>query len=206
MTTNLNLGVFNKKELSSPSKCYGMGHDTAKISDSLLFAEYYLDKITTRPLSNEELARVSTGIYSSSGAAGRMKFNSPNPEFDGKLEAYERHAIALNNRVKKLIAQPVKAGEAQDLSGIKKGTGKLRTEVGELLKTANNFCVLERKVMGTSRPVMGAPRMAMAGRGRPAGIKRLAAPVEPAAEQAVTPLSKFAYPTFSRPAFHKSRR
>lgn len=194
MKVNVNLGVASKKSLLDHRSCFEVGNEVRKIQDGLAFARFMLNG--TKPLDKKDLSIISAGINTTANEAERFVGN---PQISVALKSMATSlagsAKTLNNHVGEYLIG--KDGQRK----LKASLGKLEKKVEALKEDARKLCNIEKR----KAKLAGAPSFSRAHMGM-SSTPTLAEPsvMSPKPYVEAAPLKKYVYPTFRRPALHKT--
>lgn len=224
----MNLGVFAKKDLRSPSACLDLGRQAGRVADALAFVEYYLSPARGK-LDRKEFGHIFAGLSTSANSAEALgKLGLPD-ELAKKAKAYERAARSVNKKVWAIV-------DGNGSKGNKKPSGmpaeeahkaldeikSLRVKANEIVEEVKELCVLRKRLASMAgnsgntgnagnvikpriinrTPIIDRPRMIER---LPVSYGRVAmGAAQATVMETPNPSHKTIYPKFSRPAFYKN--
>lgn len=154
MKLSINLGVPTKALLKHPTVCFRLSKAMTRVSDALVFGEFYLKQTKGPVIAPRDLEHMSASIFSSSKSAEGLALLVDDPDLRKAISAYSAHAQRLNTAIRsnlpsiktlkaKAKGQKVKA-EPITASFLSIRTAALRSKLSEIEKKVESLCTVEK--------------------------------------------------------------
>jgi ribosomal protein L7/L12 len=156
MKLSINLGVPTEALLKHPTVCFRLSRAMTRVSDALVFGEFYLKQTKGPVIAPRDLEHMSASIFSSSKSAEGLALLVDDPDLRKAISAYSVNAQRLNTAIRsnlpsiktlkaKAKGQKVKA-EPITASFLSIRTAALRSKLSEIEKKVEDLCTVRSKV------------------------------------------------------------
>lgn len=163
MKMNVRLGVSTEALLKHPTACFRLSKAATRVSDALSFGEFYLaNSKGGGVLLPRDLHHISAAFHTSGKSAEDLAILVDDPELRKEIQDYSKHAIRINNQVRRGMPNLKSKVEKKGLKSITMSemitkTSDLRKKALEIGKKVEDLCTV------TAPAVSEKPKPAVSG-------------------------------------------